>query len=134
MNNRGNLHFVDKRLLEQDERCEQHATELVGGVSDKGWGIVRFTDFYEKKCAIQDSTIATEACIWLGVSNIEPKILVPGEGWKPYSIPEEVLLSGRMHLTQTMVKQLLPFLTRFAETGAYLADMDEFSQLTRNPV
>jgi hypothetical protein len=38
-------------------------------------------------------------------------------GWTEFEIPKEVLLSTRMHLTQDMVKKLLPSLQKFAKTG-----------------
>jgi hypothetical protein len=38
-------------------------------------------------------------------------------GWMPYEIPKEVSLCTRMHLTQEQVKDLLPILQKFVETG-----------------
>jgi hypothetical protein len=38
-------------------------------------------------------------------------------GWVPYPVPEDVLLSTRMHLTRDEVAELLPILKRFVETG-----------------
>lgn len=47
------------------------------------------------------------------------------EGWVDYKLPEEVKLFARMHLTQDMVKELLPVLQRFAETGCIHSDSDD---------
>jgi len=38
-------------------------------------------------------------------------------GWVPFPIDDRVLLNSRMHLTQDMVKELLPVLQYFAEHG-----------------
>lgn len=38
-------------------------------------------------------------------------------GWMPFPIPDDVLLSTRMHLNREQVAELLPYLTRFVETG-----------------
>ncbi len=81
---------------------------------------------------MQKSSLADEHCIWLGISDAEPRIMCSDaiklglreetgtdadRGWCEYQIPEEVLLSTFMHLTQQMVKDLLPHLEKFAETG-----------------
>ncbi|EES51170.1 hypothetical protein NE172_01985 [Clostridium botulinum] len=40
-----------------------------------------------------------------------------GTGWVAYPIPEDVLLSTRMHLTRGQVKELIPILQKFVDTG-----------------
>mgnify|MGYP006958843775 CR=1 FL=1 len=37
--------------------------------------------------------------------------------FSPYEIPKEVLLTTRMHLTQKQVKDLIPILQKFVDTG-----------------
>lgn len=110
---------------------EEQTTVLVKGNTERGFGFVAFLDRYGNECSMQDSSIATESCIWFGIDKIEPKILVPGKGWQPFYIPEDVLINSRMHLTQAMVKQLLPFLQHFAKTGEYLTGMKEFKKLPK---
>jgi len=98
----------------------------------RGFPIGEFTDRYNHKCSIQVSSLAAESCIWLGIDNVEPLIMSSDairmglrertfdendNGWVPFEIPKEVLLSTRMHLTQEMVAELLPMLQKFAETG-----------------
>lgn len=83
----------------------------------RNFPIGNFKDRYDSECSIQKSSLAFEDCIWLGVNNANPKILIPNEGWKSFYIPEEVLLTTRMHLTQKHVKELLPILQKFVETG-----------------
>ena len=85
--------------------------------TDRNFPIRYFTDVYDMECSIQESSLATHSAIWLGVNDADPKILVPGKGWVQYPIHKDVLLHTRMHLTQEMVKELLPVLQKFAETG-----------------
>lgn len=77
-----------------------------------------FVDRYGVKCSIQESSLATERCIWLGVNDPNPKIF-PGNntGWHDYELPENVMCTTRMHLTQKMAAELIPLLQRFVETG-----------------
>src|SRR5687768_5576870 len=94
----------------------------------RGFPTAKFTDFYEKKCSIQLSSLADERCIWLGIDDPEPKIMArdaashgietsKNVGWVPYPIPEAVQVVTRMHLSIDQVKALLPVLQRFVETG-----------------
>jgi hypothetical protein len=61
--------------------------------TERGFMRGEFKDRYGKYCSIQQSSIATEDCIWLGVDN------------------------ERMHLTQQMAADLIPLLQHFVETG-----------------
>jgi hypothetical protein len=113
------------------EEYERTKTILDVGNTQRGFGRIEFTDRYGAKCSLQDSSLATESAIWFGPNEAEPQICVQGKGWQPYPVPEEVMMTTRMHLTQSMVKQLLPFLTDFAETGNYLNAMDEYKKLQK---
>lgn len=66
--------------------------------TSRGFGLVNFTDKYDQSCSLQKSSLATEDCIWFGVDNA-------------------AITHPRMHLTQDMVKELLPYLQKFVETG-----------------
>ena len=104
--------------------------------TDRGFELGKFTDRYGTECSIQESSLATEAAIWLGVDDCMPQIMaseainlgIPtgGQttGWIPYPIPKEVLLTTRMHLTQEQVAKLLPSLEHFVKTG-FLPDPDD---------
>lgn len=74
--------------------------------NDSGFKCIDFKDFYKQLCSLQKSSIATIECIWLGVDTLidlnTQKILGDNQ---------------RTHLTQTQVKELLPFLQKFADTG-----------------
>lgn len=70
-----------------------------------------FVDHFGATCSIQESSVdASEGLIWLGSTETTD---AGGE-----------VTGVRMHLTQTMVRDLLPLLRRFAETG-HLADQAE---------
>ena len=94
----------------------------------RGFAYSEFTDRYGVKCSIQKSSLATDDAIWLGVDDASPKILASKAvelgiktdettGWVSYPIPKDVMLTTRMHLTQEMVRDLLPALQRFVDTG-----------------
>jgi hypothetical protein len=100
--------------------------------TERGLDIKEFTDIYGHKCSLQESSFTEEHAIWLGVNNTNPQILASDseklgikteykDGWIPFPIPEEVSLYSRMHLSQKMVKELLPKLIQFAETGSLTA-------------
>lgn len=99
----------------------------------RGFEIANFTDRYGSECSLQKSSLATEDAIWFGVNDAKPQIMSSDairlglrertnderdNGWVDFEIPKEVLLSTRMHLTQSQVKKLLPYLTKFAKTGS----------------
>lgn len=97
--------------------------------TNRGFEYIEWKDRYKLKCSLQKSSLATENTIWFGVNDANPQIMVKDakklgiiniskeNGWISYNIPEEVVLSTRMHLTQKMVKELLPYLQKFVETG-----------------
>ena len=98
------------------------------GKTERGFAIGEFVDRHGAKCSLQKSSLATEDAIWLGINDADPQIMASdakklgvstdeSHGWIKFKIPKEVFLSTRMHLTQDMVKQLLPALIKFAETG-----------------
>lgn len=83
----------------------------------RGFDYKRFKDKYNVECSLQKSSLATQDCIWLGCNNADPKVLSPFQGWEPVEMPEGYVANTRMHLNQEQVKELLPYLIRFAETG-----------------
>jgi hypothetical protein len=97
--------------------------------TERGFSRIEFVDRYGEVCSLQKSSLATEHAIWFGVDHVEPKIMavdairlgIPTNGqtsgWITLPVPNEVLLSARMHLTQDQIKELLPHLQKFAETG-----------------
>jgi hypothetical protein len=94
----------------------------------RGFRVIDFEDRYDQSCSIQKSSLAMEDAIWFGVNDADPKIMavdakrlgIPtaqNVGWIPFHIPEEVLLSTRMHLTRDQVEEILPILQHFVDTG-----------------
>ncbi len=94
----------------------------------RGFQGLAFKDKYNTECSIQKSSAAMYDAIWLGVSNAKPIIMASNAikhgipvtdntGWVDVPIPEESLISSRMHLTQEQVRQLLPVLQHFADHG-----------------
>lgn len=87
--------------------------------TNRGFDITEFTDKYGEKCSLQKSSLATEDCIWLGIS--KPKLTVFENSSKGnylvVDMPDNMSVSSRMHLTRDMVKELLPYLQNFVETG-----------------
>jgi hypothetical protein len=87
----------------------------------RGFRTIDFEDRYDQSCSMEDA-------IWFGVNDADPKIMavdakrlgIPtaqNVGWIPFHIPEEVLLSTRMHLTRDQVEEILPILQHFVDTG-----------------
>lgn len=96
--------------------------------TNRGFELIEFKDRYGAKCSIQKSSLATEDAIWFGIDDPEPKIMASvapqhgiftkeTTGWVEYPIPNDVLLTTRMHLTQKQVKDILPILQKFVKTG-----------------
>jgi len=100
--------------------------------TERGFAIVEFKDRYGSECSLQKSSLATDDAIWFGVDDAKPQIMCSDairlglrerkyteddNGWCDYKIPNEVLLTTRMHLTVEQVKALLPFLKKFVRDG-----------------
>jgi hypothetical protein len=92
----------------------------------RGFKLVSFSDINGHDCSLQESSLATDRAVWLGIDDADPKAFVPGKGWASVDldglVDGELLLSTRMHLTQMDVRALLPYLERFAETGELYAE------------
>lgn len=103
--------------------------------TSRGFEIIKFTDRGGDKCSLQQSSLADYvqpgiSAVWLGVDDANPQVMADKAasvgvttaetcGWVPYPIPEDVLLSTRMHLDRKQVKKLIASLTRWLETGSF---------------
>lgn len=97
--------------------------------TERGFGRVEFVDDYGEKCSIQESSSVTGR-IWLGIDHVNPQIMksdaiklglaVPFDetGWMSYPIPEQVLLSSRMHLNRSQVQDLVDKLQQWLDSGS----------------
>ena len=112
--------------------------------TNRGFALSHFIDKYGQDCSLQESSIFADkdgACIWFGVNNTKGKFhvmptLISKEkrealglhfGWNVKSLstmfPDcDVNTPDRMHLSQKMVKQLLPALQYFAKHGRLPVD------------
>jgi len=89
--------------------------------TSRGFAFIEFTDRYGVACSIQKSSIATEDCIWFGAKEIGLKHFKAFKGWTDidtsYRIAEHWSANTRMHLSRDQVRELLPILQHFADTG-----------------
>lgn len=102
--------------------------------TSRGFVYSNFKDLNGQECSIQKSSriAATldDESIWFGVNNNEGRFqILPSRGhpdlspgWQEKKLKEmfpgcDILTPDRMHLTRKMVKDLLPILQHFAETG-----------------
>ncbi|MDJ0702823.1 MAG: hypothetical protein QNJ46_06035 [Leptolyngbyaceae cyanobacterium MO_188.B28] len=98
------------------------------GQTPRGFEVIEFEDEYGHACSLQKSSAADTDCIWLGINFPELRVMARDannlginteitNGWVDYPIPQQVMVWSRMYLTQEQVKELLPYLMRFADTG-----------------
>jgi len=70
--------------------------------TSRGFLITAFKDANGVDCSIQESSMATEALLWLG---------------RNVGVHVEGQCLARMHLTPAMAARLIPLLQHFVETG-----------------
>lgn len=87
------------------------------GVTNRGFERIDFDDLYGTECSLQVSSLAIDEAVWLGCNDPDPRVCVPGEGWKGIPLPPETVCNTRMHLNRRQLKKLLPHLKRFVEEG-----------------
>ena len=87
--------------------------------TERGFAIINFVDRYDNKCSLQKSSLAFEEAIWLGVDDTKFTIFEDERMGKYITtkLPKNFSVNTRMHLTQEQVKELLPHLQKFVETG-----------------
>jgi hypothetical protein len=96
--------------MEQEFSIKKNTTE-------RGFGVFEFKDLYGVNYSIQESSLATDDAIWIGVSEAKAKILVSGKGWQEYNIPQGVHIPTRMHINKEQAKGIVEVLNKFIETG-----------------
>lgn len=92
--------------------------------NDRGFHRGEWTDAHGNRCSIQESSLAAdEGHIWLGCNDIGLKRFEPGNGWSDVELEQNDphgithIANTRMHLSQSMVRDLLPLLQHFADHG-----------------
>lgn len=103
----------------------------------RGFEVKHFEDLYNQDCSIQESSLATEDCIWLGIHTPDVRVLakdmpvfiekldklketwknIPDCGWYEINLPKEVFINTRMHLNRSQAAELIQELKFFVETG-----------------
>jgi hypothetical protein len=107
---------------------EPQGLDFTASETSRGFSKIKFHDVNGDACSIQASSSAMIEAIWLGIEDANPQILASKAralgvqtaettGWVPYPIPDDVLMTTRMHLTRDQVKSLLPVLQAFVESG-----------------
>ena len=97
------LEDVDRIKKGLDDICLDKLINFEETKTNRGFKLLQFSDDYDTKCDIQESS-HIEPHIWLGTNSPNPKIMASktkngGTGWVEYEIPDDVLISHRMHLT-----------------------------------
>lgn len=112
----------------------------------RGFEVNHFKDTYDLDCSIQDSSIATDDRIWLGVHNAPIKIMVKDinafracdivpEGanehsWCTVELPEEALVESRMHLNRKQARELAEELLYFADNG-HIKEHESYEEIIK---
>lgn len=102
----------------------------------RGFELKYFKDVYNTDCSIQESSLADDDCIWLGVHTAKVKVMWSNKdkfneahlekidpeqgyncGWYDVVFPEEFLVESRMHLNKKQAKWLIKELQYFIKNG-----------------
>lgn len=97
--------------IDMSEQNLSPIPNLAPEVTGRGFGRREFMDMYGSTCSVQDSSLATDDAIWLGVNDGEHFECKP-----PYN-KSDGSNGGRMHLSRGHVAALLPILQHFVNTG-----------------
>lgn len=58
--------------IRSNNRCALRFAETT---TKRGFGKLLFSDYFNKKCSLQISSVGTDECVWLGVESAEPCLL-----------------------------------------------------------
>jgi hypothetical protein len=89
--------------------------------TERGFACYYSQDNNGQEFTLQKSSSAIEDKIWLGI--VEPKVFerewddeFPGRA-RDYEMPDNLDIHSRMHLTREQVRDMLPLLQHFVDTG-----------------
>lgn len=122
------------KQTKKDRIAEVEAT-VVRGNTQRGFQTIEFKDRYDAACSLQQSSLADytqpgSSAVWLGIDDPAPQVMAVDaakvgvktdqtNGWVPYPIPEQVLLTTRMHLDVKQVEWLVAELQEWLRTGSF---------------
>lgn len=86
--------------------------------NQRGFAYIEFEDTHGNQCSLQKSSAALYDAIWFGIADPEINVMIDG-GWKRLAIPEGAVVNSRMHITQKQLREILPLLQHFADTGEF---------------
>lgn len=81
--------------------------DLVFTRTSRGFAVARFQDLYGSQCSLQKSSLADLDAVWLGVDQ-----------------GADGIVACRMHLSQEMIRDMLPALQHFVDHGELPCDSD----------
>lgn len=105
--------------------------------TSRGFELVEFSDTHGNECSVQESSAATvegddngQGFLWIGIDDAKPQILATvaerlglplptGEvsGWVPYPVHDDVMMTTRMHLNESQVRELVDVLNGWLNNG-----------------
>lgn len=90
-------------------------------IDARGFKVIEFKDIYENELSIQESPNDKNSLL-LNINDNNPSIMKSDpidntEEWIDYSIPEDTYVNIRIHLSKEQIKELIPILQRFVDTG-----------------
>lgn len=103
---------IDDKYYQKEFPDERGLKVLSKMQSGRGFVGAAFEDLYGQQCSIQNSSLATEGAIWIGVENTGPHLSGPNGKFN-----EQV--DARMHLSRKQVEELLPILHAFVEKAHF---------------
>jgi hypothetical protein len=116
---------IEARPMSASKKSQNRDPTMDFTPTNRGFMRGEFTDLNKVRCSLQESSIVhDEGVIWLGCNDIGLKRFEPYVGWSDVHLTDggangiQYTANTRMHLTQSMVKALLPSLQHFAETGS----------------
>lgn len=125
------------------QRTTKPMSDTLGpvGNTQRGFERIEFLDRYDHKCSLQMSSLAEYeqpgiSAVWLGITDAQPKVMAvharmlgvttkETNGWVPYPLPDEVLLSTQMHLDREQVAALICHLDAWLTRGTFEVEATE---------
>lgn len=95
--------------------------------TERGFAFVKFNDMNGVACKIQKSSIATDDAIWFGAEKIglQEFVAFRQPAWQEVELEQNerhhYIANNSMHLSRDQLRELLPILQRFVETGEVLS-------------